>query len=204
MDTRLPPSRHFGNFYFHIAQFAPGGQHVCRVGPERSGRALSGALAVRVGFAKIPGMSKIVSLPKPKSRISPKVREAVAQMVRYGASQVTAAKAAGMSRQGLGKALKRPEVLDLMAQMRVNLVAEADNLRSVARLAAYETALDLMLNSKDERIKARMVEFLASDGKAPQVAVHVDARTIEPPATGYRYTRPEHLTPSGETQPGGE
>jgi hypothetical protein len=47
-------------------------------------------------------------------------------------------------------------------------------------------ALDLMLNAKSEAVRARMAEFLASDAKAPQVAVHIDARQ----SAGYEYVPP--------------
>ena len=46
-----------------------------------------------------------------------------------------------------------------------------------------------MMNSKSEAIRARMVEFLASDAKVSPVAVHVDARQVAAP--GYVYQRPD-------------
>lgn len=146
-------------------------------------------------------MNKVIPLRKPAARISPRVRLAVTRLVRHGATQVEAAKTAGLSRQGLGKALKRSEVQELVAQARLNLVAEADNLRAVGRVVALETALDLLQNSTDERIKVRMVEFLAADGKSPQVQVNVDARSIEPPATGYSYRRPDRLASLRPSEP---
>jgi hypothetical protein len=141
-------------------------------------------------------MSKIVSLPPPKPRISDKVRKAVNLMARNCVSQTTAAEMAGLSRQGLGKALKRPEVFALVAQARANLIDEAAHLREIGRVAALEAGLDLMLYSTDEKIKARMVEFFAGDGKGAGVAVHIDARQQIAPVAGYQYTRPSDLPPS--------
>ncbi|MFN4160047.1 MAG: hypothetical protein ACK4GO_16825 [Gemmobacter sp.] len=138
-------------------------------------------------------MSKIVSItPKKQPRISDKVRKAISHMVRLGQSQTLAAEQVGLSRQGLNKALRRPEVVALVEQAQRSLVLEIEGLRGVARLAAIDAGLDLMLNSKDERIRVRMVEFFAAEpGKTPQIAVNVDARSIEAPATGYIYTRPD-------------
>lgn len=138
-------------------------------------------------------MNKVITLRKTPPRISQKVRLAVTNMVRLGQSQRLAAEEVGLSRQGLGKALKRPEVAALVEQAQHNLVAEIEGLRGVARLAAIDCGMDLLLNSKDERIKVRMVEFFAGDCKVSQIAVNVDARTVEAPATGYRYKRPDPL-----------
>ncbi len=65
-------------------------------------------------------------------------------------------------------------------------------------------AEELMLNAKYKNVRARMAEFLASDAKAPQVAIHVDAR---PQSTGYEFLNPgnglsrlralQHLNKSG-------
>lgn len=146
-------------------------------------------------------MSKIITLPPPKPRISDKIRKAVHLMARNGLSQTAAAEMAGLSRQGLGKALKRPEVWNLVQDARANLITEATHLREIGRVAALEAGLELMLNSTDEKIRARMVEFFAGDGKTAAVAVHIDARQEMAPVTGYRYTRPADL-PQTELPPG--
>jgi hypothetical protein len=49
-----------------------------------------------------------------------------------------------------------------------------------------------MMTAKSEAVRARMAEFLASDARAPSVAIHVDARQPAP-AHGYHYNRPPHL-----------
>lgn len=68
-------------------------------------------------------------------------------------------------------------------------MVDTDAKRALYRAQAFEVALDLMLHSKNEAIRARMAEFLAIDAKTPKVAVHVDARTLTAPA-GYTYRRP--------------
>ncbi|WP_309667239.1 helix-turn-helix domain-containing protein [Tabrizicola sp.] len=138
-------------------------------------------------------MTNIIPLPSPKPRISAKLRQAVHLMARNGLTQTAAAEVAGLSRQGLCKALKRLEVLALVEQIRASLTTEAARLREFGRVAALEVAIDLLINSKDEKIKARMVEFLAGDGKTVPVAVHIDARLEMAPATGYRYRKPTGL-----------
>ena len=128
-------------------------------------------------------MSKVHAFPTPAPRISAKVRDAVEFRVREGLSIAVAAEKAGLSRNGFAKALKRPAVQDLVRQVQEVFVIESEAARAVFKAQALEVALDLMLNAKSESVRARMVEFLAGDGKNPHVAVHVDARQTG----GYEY-----------------
>lgn len=134
-------------------------------------------------------MSNIVALPPRPTRVSSKLRCALVLMARQGLSQTEAAKQAGMSRQGLAKALGRAVVRDLLEVEKARFIAEADGMRAWAKARAIEVALDLMMTAKSEAVRARMCEFLASDARAPSVAIHVDARQAAP-ATGYTYERP--------------
>lgn len=132
-------------------------------------------------------MKNLHSLPSPPPRISPKVRSAVDARVKQGASIAKAAEMAGMSKTGFAKALKRPAVQEHMRKVQETFVAEVEASRAAFKARAFEVALELMLNAKSETIRARMVEFLAGDGKAPQVSVHVDARQQ---GAGYEYVPP--------------
>lgn len=132
-------------------------------------------------------MAKIVTLPLP-TRLSSKLRTAIEVRVTEGLSIVDACTKAGLSPQGWHKAMKRPAVRDHLEVVQRRFVTESDAKRSLYRARAFEVALDLMLNAKSEAIRARMAEFLASDGKAAQVAVHVDARTVD--RGGYEFVRP--------------
>lgn len=134
-------------------------------------------------------MAILIPLRTPPARISPKVRHAVDLMVREGRKQTDAAAEAGMSRQGLHKALKRVAVRDLVDSVRLRFIEEAEGKRAWTRARSIEVALDLMLNAKSEAIRARRCEFLVSDVKVSTVAVHIDARQAAP-ASGYRYVRP--------------
>ena len=151
------------------------------------------------------GMSKLHSLPAPAPRISQRVRDAVHYRVHEGLSLVAAAEKAGLSRNGFAKALKRPAVQDLLRQVQEAFVLETEASRSVYKARALEVALDLMMNAKSETVRARMVEFLAGDGKTPQVAVHVDARQsggYEYLPKGARLVEIESQGPAGEPAKG--
>lgn len=134
------------------------------------------------------GMSNLVSItPKRPARLSQKLREAIRLTVVDGLSIVAACERAGMSRQGFHKAMKRPDVRDHLQEVQRQFVSDADAKRAYLKARAFEVALDLMMNSKNEAIRARMVEFLASDAKVSPVAVHIDARQVQ---GGYAYKRP--------------
>ena len=135
---------------------------------------------------------------KPRKPISAKVRRAVSLRVREGLSIEKAATAAGLSRNGFAKALKRPEVQAHLVQVQTAYVTEVDASRALYKARALEVAVDLMLNASSENVRLRAAEFLAGDGKAPQVAVHVDARQ----GGGYEYVRPGEKVVEIECEPG--
>ena len=137
-------------------------------------------------------MSNVVPLPRP-SRISARVRAAVEARVVQGLSIEKAAEAAGLSRAGFAKALKRPAVQDLVRAVQDRFIRDTEARRSVFKARAFEVALDLMLNAKSEAIRARMAEFLAGDARVSPVAVHVDARQVV--RGGYEFgPRPDHIS----------
>ena len=133
-------------------------------------------------------MSTLVPITPQKPRLSTKLRNAIDLHVRGGKTIKDACATAGMSTAGYHKAMKRPAVTDYLEEVQQRFVTEVESSKAVYKARALEVALDLMLNAKSETIKARMVEFLAGDGKGPQVAVHVDARRQEP--KGYQFLRP--------------
>lgn len=142
----------------------------------------------RAGSWQACGMSKVIALPRPKSRISAKVRVAVEARARNGLSLEKAATLAGLSRQGLLKALKRPEVAALLAEEMEKVAADFERLRQVARVEALEVARKLLRESENESIRLRMAEVLMkAEGKGDAaVVVNVDARS----GGGYEYVRP--------------
>jgi predicted DNA-binding protein (UPF0251 family) len=139
-------------------------------------------------------MSKVLTLaPKRPARMSQKLRDAILLHVTEGLSIVAASERAGISRQGFHKALKRPEVRDYVSAVKHGFIEGIEAKKALLKDKALDVALDLMLNSKNEAIRARMVEFLAADAKVSPVAVHVDARNVAAPQ-GYVYRRPEQIS----------
>jgi len=133
-------------------------------------------------------MPKLVALQPRPTRLSAKLRRAIELRVREGRTITDACAEAGMSPQGFHKAMKRQAVRDHVEDAQRRFVAEVEAQRSIYKARAFEVALDLMLNAKSESVRARMAEFLASDGKVgQQVNVHVDARTV---GGGYEFVRP--------------
>ena len=142
-------------------------------------------------------MPQVVTLaPKRPARLSQKLREAIRMTVVEDLSIVAACERAGMSRQGYHKAMKRAAVRDHLRTVQQDFIETADARRAYLKARALEVALDLMLNSKSEAIRARMVEFLASDAKVSPVAVHIDARQ---PFAGYVYKRPDQVEVEGRS-----
>lgn len=136
-------------------------------------------------------MKNLVSLPSRPARLSPKLRAAIEARVTEGLSIVDACAKADMSPQGWHKAMKRPPVRDHLEEVQRRFVVETESRRAIYKARAFKVAMDLMLNAKSESVRARMAEFLAGDGKAPQVAVHIDARQER---GGYEFVRPgQHL-----------
>lgn len=112
-------------------------------------------------------MSKIlIFAPKRPARMSQKVSAAIEAMVTEGRNITQAAEVAGMSRNGLHKALKRAEVRAYLEEKQKRFIAEFDGKRALAKAMAINVALDLMMNARSESVRARMAEFLAGDGKA--------------------------------------
>lgn len=134
-------------------------------------------------------MSKILTLaPKRPARISKKLARVIDGIVLHGMNHTQAAEFGGMSRNGVQKALKRPEVKDLIEARRAQLIAEADGKRAFYRARAFEEGYKLMMEASSEAVRARMVEFFAGDAKVSPVSVNIDARSVQP--VGYQYRRP--------------
>lgn len=76
--------------------------------------------------------------------------------------------------------MKRPAVQEAFGEAQVSFVHEAENLWATAKARAVEVAMDLMMDTKSENVRARMVEFILSDGKGQgtQIAVSVYARHV--------------------------
>lgn len=113
-------------------------------------------------------------IPPPAPRISPKVRAAVDARVRRGLSIEAAALEAGLSREGFRKALLRPAVAALVAEVQDKLVSEFENLRATARTQAMEVARRLLeTGSEATRIKVLAILLAPDKSAGPAVQVNV-------------------------------
>ena len=106
--------------------------------------------------------------------------------VKQGLTIAAACEEAGMSPQGYHKAMKRPAVRDYLQTVQLEFIASVEGDKAIYKARAFEVGMDLMMNSKSETVRARMVEFFASDGKVSPVSVHIDARQPR----GYEYAHP--------------
>lgn len=131
-------------------------------------------------------MTNLSVIPPRPSRMRTALRRAIDLRVKQGLTISAACDEAGMSTQGYHKAMKRPEVRDYLQTVQMEFVASVEGDKAIYKARAYEVGMDLMLNSKSEAVRARMVEFFAGDGKVSPVSVHIDARQTR----GYEYVIP--------------
>lgn len=100
-----------------------------------------------------------------KTRISPRVRKAIAYMVWDAMDRTAAAERAGITSDNLRKALKQPKVKALMAQ-------EFKELREGAPIEAYANIRELGHTAKSEDVRLRSNQWVAGvDGLAPVTKV---------------------------------
>ncbi|MCV2892227.1 helix-turn-helix domain-containing protein [Lentibacter sp. XHP0401] len=132
-------------------------------------------------------MTKLTAITPRPLRMRAALRTAIDLRVKQGMTIAAACEEAGMSPQGFHKAMKRPAVRDYLQAIQLEFVAGVEGNKAVYKARALEVGMDLMLNSKSETVRARMVEFFASDGKVSPVSVHIDARQTG----GYEYAHPD-------------
>ncbi len=131
-------------------------------------------------------MTKLTAITPRPLRMRAALRHAIELRVKKGMTVAAACEEAGMSSQGFHKAMKRSGVRDYLQTVQLEFIASVEGEKAMYKVRAMEVGMDLMMNSKSEAIRARMVEFFASDGKASPVSVHIDARQT----VGYEYARP--------------
>jgi predicted DNA-binding protein (UPF0251 family) len=138
-------------------------------------------------------MTRILTLAHQRpARVSKKFREVVRLHEIEGMSVTDACAKMGYSRAAYYKACKNPAVKELIRDLRRELVESAEAKKAFLKFRALEVAFELMTTSKNDAIRARMVEFLAADAKLSPVSVHVDASRVEQ-VVGYSYKRPPAL-----------
>ena len=126
--------------------------------------------------------------PKPVRHraISKRVLHAITLKAEKGLTGDQAAKAAGLSPAGFWKAWQRKDVKELHDAMQQRLIDGIDRKRAILKARAFDVAEEILSTSTDDRIRARMVEFLAGEpkpGASVAVQVNVDRG-------GYEFVRP--------------
>lgn len=138
-------------------------------------------------------MSKIITLAHQRpARMSKKFREVLRLHEIEGMSVTDACAKVGYSRAAYYKARKNPAVQDLIRELRREVIETVEAKKAYAKLRAIEVGIDLMLNSKNESVRMRAVEFFGADAKVSPVAVHIDARQTAQTG-GYVYERPPSM-----------
>ncbi|MGR3660325.1 MAG: hypothetical protein ACU0CA_03930 [Paracoccaceae bacterium] len=137
--------------------------------------------------------------PIKQPRISVKLRKAINLRIRQGMSISRACEKASISEAGYYKAMKRPAVLEHHEDVKNRFVSEVEAQRASYKARAFEVAMDLMGNAKSETIRARMAEFLASEGKGASANVAVQVNNNA--AGGYEYVRPGQTVVEIEGEP---
>ena len=131
-------------------------------------------------------MTKLTAITPRPIRLRNALRLTIDLRVKQGLTIAAACEEAGMSPQGYHKAMKRPAVLYYLKTVQLEFIASVEGDKAIYKARAFEVGMDLMLNSKSEAVRARMVEFFAGDRKVSPVSVHIDARQPR----GYEYAHP--------------
>ena len=132
-------------------------------------------------------MVKLSGIKPRPLRMRAALRHAIDLRVKQGLTIAAACDEAGMSPQGFHKAMKRSAVRDYQQTVQLEFVASIESNKAIYKARALEVGMDLMVNSKSEAVRARMVEFFAGDRKVSPVSVHIDARQPR----GYEYAHPD-------------
>lgn len=129
-------------------------------------------------------------------KIRPALSRALDVIALEGQTQREAARRAGMNETTLGRALTKPHVLAELEQRKQQAALSLDALKGMAKASAYRVGLDLMHNSPDHRVRAKMVELFAGEARGPAVAVQVNV----PQPEGYAYRRPDTVSDADRAQ----
>lgn len=125
-----------------------------------------------------------INTPRP-TRMRAALRQAIQLRIIEGKTVVAACYEAGMSPQGYHKAMKRPEVQEYYQDVQIKFVESIESDKPINLVRAYQAGIDLLMNSKSDAVRARMVEFFLAEKKASAVVIN---NNVSP--KGYEYARP--------------
>lgn len=95
-----------------------------------------------------------------------------------------------MNEHSLSRALAKPHIQAELDRRKAEVAVSLDTLRGMAKASAFRVGLDLMHNSPDHKVRAKMVELFAGEARGPAVAVQINQHA----GAGYHYPKPD--TPS--------
>lgn len=123
-----------------------------------------------------------------KRRISAAVKKAIDLRTRKGLMWKDAAKRAGISYQAIHKARQLPHVQEYEQQQKRQYVQDVESLSEIHKARALEIARELMEQTEDKNVRARMVEFFRREPKSAGVSVTVTNNVTH--GKGYEYLPP--------------
>jgi hypothetical protein len=101
-----------------------------------------------------------------------------------------------MNETALSRALGKPHIAAELERRKAEAALSLDVLKGVAKASAYRVGIDLMHNSPDHKVRAKMVELFASEARQPTVAVQIN----NSPAQGYLYRKTDQASGQDDAQ----
>lgn len=131
-------------------------------------------------------------------RMRAPLRQAIDEIVFKGRTQRKAAEIVGYNETSLGRALQRPDIAAWVEHLKTQALQDANKLSKQARAIALQRGMELLNESKDERIVARMVEFFGREAGQPLVNINLNSQ----PQSAYTFIKPDDLDASPDTASG--
>jgi predicted secreted protein len=131
-----------------------------------------------------------------KRRISPEILRAIEIVATEGLPTLRAAERVGVHPVTLYKAFAKPHIKAVLEQRKADGMQDLEAIKGLSKVAAYRVGLDLMHNSPDHKVRAKMVELFAGETRQPTVAVQIN----NAPAQGYTYRRADHPSAPDDAQ----
>lgn len=102
-----------------------------------------------------------------------------------------------MNETALSRALGKPHIATELERRKAEATLCLDTLKGMAKASAFRVGLDLMHNSPDHKVRAKMVELFAGETRQPTVAVQINQHA----GAGYIYTKPDTVSSPDAAQP---
>lgn len=106
-------------------------------------------------------------------RISNKLMQVFELVATKGETQMRAAEIVGLHYTTVSRALARPGVRYILDQKKLDAAQGLSDIRDIVRNRAFQVGLELLNNTKNEAIRAKMVELFTREASgAPTVIVN--------------------------------